>query len=176
MATTHEHQDAGRGHPDAGHGPGDRDGGGGTFFLFPPRHRLFTVFDDAAAGLATAAELRDERGTDDVWTFVGDKGLECIDPRDSHHHLRVAVVRLAQRLLTGDCEYCDGLSSAMRAGAVVLAVRVDEDQAEDLADRLADKGGRDFAYGEHWNFVPLEHATHAVGYASGKGASESVGV
>lgn len=136
----------------------------GTFFVLPPHHRLFAVFDDPVVGNEVAAALRDKGVAEDVWTFFGDRGVQSIEPSLGHHGLPVAIVRVAQRLMTNDCEYCDGLANSLRQGAMVLATRVGEDGVEDLAELLAKRGGHSFAYGEHWNFVPLMGAAHTIGY------------
>jgi hypothetical protein len=141
----------------------------GTFFVLPPQHRLFVVFDDPVVGSEVAAKLRDEGVPDDVWTFFGDMGIQSVDPRIGRHGVLVAIVRVAQRLMTNDCEYCDGLSNALGHGAMVLAVRAEEDQVEDLSERLRELGGHTFAYGEHWNFVPLGSAGRAIGFFSSEG-------
>ena len=138
----------------------------GTFFILPPHHRLFAVFDDPAVGNEVAAELRDEGVAEDVWTFFGDKGLQSLDPSVGHHGVPVAIVRVMQRLMTNDCEYCDALSTALRHGAMVLAARVGEDRVGELSERLSQRGGHSFAYGAHWNFVPLGGAGHAIGFFS----------
>jgi hypothetical protein len=135
----------------------------GTYFLLPPHHRLFAVIDDAAAGTEVARELRSEGATDDVWTFFGEEGIKSLEPEILHHGLPVAVVRVVQRLLTSDCEYCDGLCSALKRGAMVLAVRVPKDDVGTMTERLARRGAHSFAYGEHWNFLPVAGAGHTVG-------------
>lgn len=136
----------------------------GTYFLLPPHHRLFAIFDDPVVGSDVAAELRAHGVLDDVWTFFGEKGVETLDPGVRHHGVPVAVVRVLQRLMTNDCEYCDGLSSALRRGAMVLAARTSEAEVEGLCKRLRRYGGHTFAFGEHWNFVPMERAEHTIGF------------
>lgn len=136
----------------------------GTFFVLPPHHRLFAVVDDPVVGNELAAELRAGETTSDVWTFFGDAGVKSLDPRVGAHGVPVAIVRVVQRILTNDCEYCDGLSAALRHGAMVLAVRVEEGEVEGLSARLRARGAHSFAYGDHWNFVPLSGAEHSVGY------------
>lgn len=151
----------------------------GTFFLLPPHHRLFAVFDDPVAGNEVAEALRAEGTTDDVWTFYGAKGIESLDSRIAHKSVHVGVVRVVQRVLTNDCEYCDALSGALRHGAMVLAARVGEREVADLSERLAERGAHSFAYGSHWNFVPLQEAGHTIGYFStaegASGAGEAAG-
>ncbi|MGH9092770.1 MAG: hypothetical protein ACRDZR_15545 [Acidimicrobiales bacterium] len=114
-------------------------------------------------GPDVAAALRAEGAADDVWTFYGDKGIRSLDAHVRHHGVPVAIVRVAQRLLTNDCEYCDGLSAALGRGAMALAARVPGDGVEELSERLRRQGGHTLAYGEHWNFVPVGDAGHAIG-------------
>lgn len=135
----------------------------GTYFLLPPHHRLFAILDDPVVGSRVAAELRSGRVAEDVWTFFGEKGIESLDPSARHHGIPVAIVRVLQHLMTEDCEYCDGLAMALRHGHMVLAVRVDAEEVHDVSERLRQSGAHSFAYGEHWNFVPLEGAAHAIG-------------
>lgn len=134
----------------------------GTYFLLPPHHRLFAVVDDPAVGTEVARDLRTEGTTDDVWTFFGEEGIRSLEPGILHHGLPVAVVRVAQRLLTSDCEYCDGLCDALKRGAMVLAVRVGKDDVDAMSERLRQRGAHSFAYGEHWNFLPVTGAGHTV--------------
>ena len=136
----------------------------GTTFVLPPHHRLFVVFDDPVVGDEVAAALRTEGDVNDVWTFFGDGGVQSVDPRVGSHGVPVGLVRVLQRLLTNDCEYCDGLTSALRHGAMVLAVRTERDRVDALSARLRARGGHSLAYGDHWNFVPLAGAEHAVGF------------
>lgn len=138
----------------------------GTFFVLPPHHRLFAVFNDPAAGNEVVEELRAQGAADDVWTFYGHKGIESLDSRVGRHGVPVGIVRVVQRALTNDCEYCDGLSEALRHGAMVIAVRIGEDDVEALSERLGRRGAHSFAYGAHLNFVPVDYAGHVVGYFS----------
>lgn len=147
--------------------PADQLEESGTFFVLPPHHRLFAVFDDPVVGSDVAAGLRAEGATEDVWTFFGDQGIRSLDPHSGRHGVPVAIVRVVQRILTNDCEYCDGLANALRHGAMVLAVRVEEDRVEEVSERLMQQGGHTFAFGEHWNFVPLEGAGQAIGFSTG---------
>lgn len=136
----------------------------GTFFVLPPHHRLFAVFDDPVAGAEIAETLRAERAADDVWTFFGNKGIQSLDPGIGHHGVPVGIVRVVQRLLTNDCEYCDGLATALGRGAMVVAVRVERHEVEEVSARLHARGAHSLAYGEHWNFVPLRGEEHTVGF------------
>lgn len=150
----------------------NRTEGSGTFFVLPPQHRLFAVFDDPKVGNEVVAELRGEEADEDVWTFFGEKGIQSLGPHAGHHGVPVAIVRVMQRLITNDCEYCDGLSAALRHGAMVLAVRVGEDRVDALSERLQQRGAHSLAYGEHWNFVPLKSAGHTVGFFSPSGTTQ----
>lgn len=136
----------------------------GTYFVFPPRHRLFVIFDDVERGRAALDEVEESGLTDSeaTWVFAGEEGARSIDPGLGRHGVAVGIVRFFQRMMTSDCEYCDGLSRALRAGAVVMALRVDEKAIDAASDVLRRHGGHSLAYGAHWNFVPLPHATHTT--------------
>lgn len=147
----------------------------GTYFVLPPSHRLFAVFDDAGQGRLALDEIRklDSTESDDTWIFSGEEGLKAVDPGVGRHGVAVGIVRAMQHMLTSDCEYCEGLAEALRAGAVVVAVKVDEEAVEEVSQVLRQFGGHSLAYGAHWNFVPLPHATHTTGamsdFVSGSG-------
>lgn len=136
----------------------------GTFVLLPPSHRLFVVFSDAEQGTAalTEADASGLTSSDDAWIFSGEEGLASLDPGLGRHGLAVGVVRVLQRMMTSDCEYCDGLAHALRAGAIVMALKADEKAVEELSAVLRRHGGHSLAYGAHWNFVPLPHASHTT--------------
>jgi hypothetical protein len=133
----------------------------GHAFVVAPHHRLFCVMADhvAAADLLLATVGSGDIDVKDVWVFVGDGDASRIDPAIWSHGPLVAVVRMAQRVLTSDCEYCQLLSSKLHAGGVVLAFGVGKDAAPELA-RIADEhGARSVVYGEHWNFMPVPATT-----------------
>lgn len=136
----------------------------GTFFVLPPAHRLFVVFDDAEQGLAALNEVSTSglSEPDDAWIFSGEEGVTSVDPGLRRHGVAVGIVRVLQRLMTSDCEYCEGLSRALRAGPIVMALKVDEKAVEDVSEVLRRHGGHSMAYGAHWNFVPLPHETHTT--------------
>lgn len=136
----------------------------GTFLIFPPSHRLFVVFDDSENCLAALHEVSAAGLTesDDAWIFSGEEGITFFDCGLGRHGVAVGIVRVFQRMATSDCEYCDGLTRALRAGAVVMALKVDEAVIDDVSEVLRRNGGHSMAYGAHWNFVPLPHATHAL--------------
>jgi len=136
----------------------------GTFFVLPPGHRLFVVFDDPGQGFAALKEADTSGLTDaeDAWMFSGEEGLKSIDPGLSRHGIVVGIVRILQRMMTSDCQYCEGLSRSLRAGATVMALKVDEQAVEAVSDVLRRYGGHSSAYGAHWNFVPLPHATQTT--------------
>ena len=46
-------------------------------------------------------------------------------------------------------------SASPPAHRLVLVVKADSTSAERVAHGLANLGGHSFAYGAHWNFVPL---------------------
>lgn len=133
-------------------------GGPGTFFVLPPRHRLFVVFDDPEQAASAIRELIESQDVDedDVWTFYGERGLEAIG---GHHGLAVEIVRVFQRAMTNDCEYCDGLRSVLHRGGVVVAIK----GKQSLAPFLQERGGHSLAYGAHWNFVPVAGAGESIG-------------
>lgn len=137
----------------------------GTYFILPPSHRLFVVFDDSERSWEALREANASglTASDEAWIFSGAEALTSIDPGLSRHGVAVAIVRVMQRLMTSDCEYCEGLSRALRAGAIVVALKVDERAVEAVGEILHRHGGHSMAYGAHWNFVPLPHATHATG-------------
>ncbi len=137
----------------------------GTYFVLPPRHRLFVVFDDPTHGREAVQQLcaNGNLNEDNVWTFYGEEGVQSVDPSVRHHGLPIAIVRIFQRVLTNDCEYCEGLAQALRGGAMVLAIKTEEDAAEELSRAMQSYGGHSFAYGEHWNFVPLGGSGQTIG-------------
>jgi hypothetical protein len=139
--------------------------GSGTYFVLPPNHRLFAIFDRPADGREAIHELSKKGMADesDVWIFYGEKGVQSVDPGVTHHGVPVAVVRIFQRIWTNDCEYCDGLSHALQGGAMVLAVKAAKDAVPALSQVLQEHGGHSLAYGEHLNFVPLAGSGHAIG-------------
>lgn len=148
----------------------------GTYFVLPPSHRLFAVFDDAEQGRAALDEIRTSgiADSDDTWIFSGEEGLKAVDPGLGRHGVAVGIVRVMQHMLTSDCEYCEGLSQALRAGAMVVALKVEEKVVEEASGVLRRHGGHSLAYGAHWNFVPVPHATHTTSamsdFVSGSGA------
>lgn len=129
-------------------------------FVLPPRHRLFAVFDDRAAAEAAAAALRSagHAGEDDVWVLSGEEGIATVDASGAVHGAWGRVVRLAEELLAEhDVDYLEVLEEELRAGHVVVVVRVgDEVEADILARDLRARAGHTFAYGAHWDFVPVE--------------------
>lgn len=137
----------------------------GTYFVLPPRHRMFVVFDSpdqATKAMRRLAKLH-MISEDDVWRFFGDEGMRRLDPSARHHGLGVEVVRVFQRAMTADCEYCEGLRDALRAGAMVVAIKIEEEEIDDAMDVVRAYGGHDVAYGAHWNFVPISGAGQAIG-------------
>jgi hypothetical protein len=125
-------------------------------FVLPPRHRLFAVFDDAQVGRDTVEWLRAEgrRLEDDIWIFSRQESLRTAG--DGTHRWRRRAVRLVQRAMSSDYNYLELLDEALRQGGMVIAVKVpDEASADRLAKLLRGHAGRSFAYGAHWDFVPV---------------------
>jgi hypothetical protein len=135
----------------------------GPEFVLAP-HRLFVVFDDAMHAIDAIRALATEGSTSgDVWVYAGDHGAEQLDPHVTRHGLGVALVRIVQRVFTNDCEYCELLATNLHEGHVVIAVELHHDAVALVMPLLEYHGGHSFAYGEHWNFVPIDGIPHAVG-------------
>jgi hypothetical protein len=127
-------------------------------FVLPPRHRLFAIFDDPSAGGHAVEELRSEGypRLDDIWVFAGEEGLRNLRLRGGSHRLRAMVVRTVQRAMTSDYRYLKVLEEAVRQGGMVVAVRVpNEPSADRVASGLRPLSAHSFAYGAHWDFVPV---------------------
>ena len=127
--------------------------------LLPPRHRLFVVFDRVEQARAAIDALRADglAGDDDIWSYEGDEGVDDLDPTGAEHGLWGRLVRLIESAMTNDdVAYLRILASELRRGHLVLAVRVhDERDADAMATELRARGGHSFAYGAHWDFVPV---------------------
>ena len=131
---------------------------GAHAFVLPPRHRLFAIFDDPGAGSRAVEQLRSEGYSrlDDIWVFAGEEGLQNLRLRGGSHRLRATVVRTVQRAMTSDYRYLTVLEEAVRQGGMVVAVRVpDEPSADRVASELRPLSAHSFAYGAHWDFVPV---------------------
>lgn len=129
----------------------------GTFVL-PPRHRLFAIFDDADAGREAVDALQAQgfAREDDIWVFYGQDGQKRLGLGDGAHGLRMKAVRLVQRAMTSDFGYLELLDDALREGKMVIALKVhDEPSADRLARLLRERSAHSFAYGAHWDFVPV---------------------
>lgn len=128
-------------------------------FVLPPRHRLFAIFDDRAAAQRVIAMLQMQgfTGDDDIWLLSGEDALARVDANGERHGLWGRTARALEHLLAhSDTEYLEGLEAEVRRGRLVLAVLVsDEKQADEVARAMRAQGGRSFAYGAHWNFVPV---------------------
>jgi hypothetical protein len=125
-------------------------------FVLPPRHRLFAIFTDPGAARKAVDELlaEDLAPQGSIWVFYGQDGLASLGGRS--HGLRWRVVRLAQRAMTSDLNYLEVLRDALRDGATAIAVRVpNEPSADRLAKWLGARSADSFAYGAHWDFVPV---------------------
>jgi hypothetical protein len=127
-------------------------------FVLPPRHRLFAVFDDPAVGRDTVDWLRAEgfQGNDDIWVFSGQEGFSSVSPGEGAHRWRTRAVHMVQRAMSDDFSYLELLDEALRQGGMVIAVRVrDQASADRWAKLLRARSGHYFAYGAHWDFVPV---------------------
>lgn len=126
-------------------------------FVLPPRHRLFAIFDDPAEGLKVIDELRHGgfAGTEDIWCYCGEDGLERLGLGTTARSVRMRAVRLAQRTFSSDVEYLEVLGEALREGALVVAVWVSDDAADGLAAQMREGHAHSFAYCAHWDFVPV---------------------
>lgn len=128
-------------------------------FLLPPRHRLFAVFDEPRDAASAVSVLRGEGYTadDDVWVLAGDEGRRVLDPEGDAHGLWGRTVRLAERVLAHpDTDYLESLNEELARGGVVLVIAVaDEPEADHVARALQALAGHAFAYGAHWDFVPV---------------------
>ena len=125
-------------------------------FVLPPRHRLFAIFADPAAARKAVEELLAEgfAPPGSTWVFYGQDGSASL--AGGSHGLRRKVVRLAQRAMTSDLNYLEVLRDALREGAMAIAVRVpNEASADRLAKWLRARSADSFAYGAHWDFVPV---------------------
>ena len=66
------------------------------------------------------------------------------------------VVRIVQRAMTSDFNYLQVLDGALRQGEMVVAVRVHDGLSADrVAKSLRARSAHSFAYGAHWDFVPV---------------------
>ena len=137
----------------------DVEPNGAHAFVLPPRHRLFAIFDDADTGRQAVEELRREgfAQPDDLWVFYGEEGLRSLELRGSSHRLRMKVVRIVQRAMTSDFNYLQVLDGALRQGEMVVAVRVHDGLRARTGSRsrCAARSAHSFAYGAHWDFVPV---------------------
>jgi hypothetical protein len=127
-------------------------------FLLPPRHRLFAVFDDPGVARDTVGWLRAEgfQGEDDIWVFSSEEGFSIMSPGQGAHRWRTRAVHLVQRAMSSDFNYLELLDETLRQGGMVIAVKVrDQASADRLAKLLRAHAGHSFAYGAHWDFVPV---------------------
>lgn len=123
-----------------------------------PAHRVFAVFDDPQAGMAAVSDLRSTlamTAEDDVWVFFGDEGSRRLDVEGSGHGLRGAVIRTVQKVMSNDLDYLKVLDDAVRAGHLVVAVRVEGDAIDRAAAVLRAHSGRSMARVSHLDFVPV---------------------
>ncbi len=133
--------------------------------LLPPRHRLFVVFDGAEQARVAIDALRaDGLEGDDIWVYEGDEGVDDLDPSGTEHGPWGRLVRLVESAMTNDdVAYLRILAGELRRGHLVLAVRVaSEHEADAMATELRARGGHSFAYGAHWDFVPVVFGTKSA--------------
>lgn len=127
-------------------------------FVAPPRHRLFAIFDDPVVGRQAVEELRSEGyGEDqDIWVFFGEEGRLLLDAAGRSLGLGGRILRVIERAMTNDFGYLQTLDDALQRGSMVIAVRTpDEESADLLARRLRSSSAHSFAYGAHFDFVPI---------------------
>ncbi|MDA8342738.1 MAG: hypothetical protein M0007_11030 [Actinomycetota bacterium] len=131
--------------------------------LLPPRHRLFGVFDDVGAATAAVEALRAGGlgSTDDIWVYAGDDGARDLDATGAGHGVWGRLVRAVEAAMANDdVSYLRTLRDELAQGHVVLAVRVaNEHDADAMATELRSRAGHSFAYGAHWDFVPVLFGT-----------------
>ncbi len=63
-----------------------------------------------------------------------------------------------QRGYTNDREYEESLCTALSDGAMVLAIKISDRRAPELAGWLQAQGARLFGYSAHWNYIPVAAA------------------
>jgi hypothetical protein len=139
--------------------PAEVESTGAKTFTLPPRHRLFAIFDEPEAGRRAIDKLRSEGtwGEDDIWVFYGDDGRRRL--RGEAHRARRIAARLLQAAMSSDAYYLAVLDEALSEGGLVVALKAhDETSAGRLAGRLRAAQAHSFAYGAHWDFVPVSEA------------------
>lgn len=68
----------------------------------------------------------------------------------------VGSYELSNGTMSADYSYLEFIVGGLRAGHVVLAIHVvDDEVADEVARRLLSLGGHGFAYFAHWLFEPL---------------------
>lgn len=129
----------------------------GAKLLIPPRHRLFAVFDQPHLATRYLRYVSEEFfvKAEDIWTFHGEAGMRCINPHLRKLSVWSRVVMTVQRGYTNDREYEESLCTALSDGAMVLAVKISDRRATELALFLKAKGARLFGYSTHWNYIPV---------------------
>ena len=125
-------------------------------FLFVPEGRMFAVFEDPEAGERAIAELRRNgfAAEGDLWVLQGAEGVRRIDLSGAGHGLGGRLYRAIEHLMSDEWDYLAELDAALRAGAVVVSISVDDDSVERAGHLLAGNGGHPlFAYLHH-GFAP----------------------
>jgi hypothetical protein len=131
--------------------------------LIPPRHRLFAVFDHPHEGRRCLQRVSEEFSfkEDDIWVFQGEAGMRCINPQLRKISLWSRAVMTLQRGYTNDREYEESLCAALFDGAMVLAIKISDRRAPQLARWLRSQGARLFGYSTHWNYIPVGAAARS---------------
>lgn len=133
------------------------DNPSGTDTMGRPRHRLFAIFNDPAAGLAAVEELHAE-GHDGggVVVLKGEEGCHWLDVTGRYEGLRGRVVRLVEHAMSGDIDYLHEMEASLEKGGLVIVVPVpDVHAADDMARMLRQRAGHSCAYFASWGFQPV---------------------
>jgi hypothetical protein len=114
---------------------------------------LFCILDGPArvAAVLDAVEAAPGVHVDSVLVFEGPEGAHALERGAIGHH-PASLLRVAQRLLTGDGEYREAIAGDVASGAVALALHVPPDEVDAATAVLERVGARHLAYTAHWNF------------------------
>ncbi len=127
-------------------------------FVGAPHHRLYAIFDDAAAAEEAVQALRFEGFADDrdLWVFCGEEGVRRLDVTGQSHGIWARGFRTLQKIASSAFGYLRTLDEALRDGGTVVAVWVSDDkEADEVTQLLRSYGGYSIAYGEYLDFVPV---------------------